>query len=54
MKNKLGEFSKNIRQTHIKLANMKEDKYGESSTQLIEVWQKKKTEKLEGKMIPKK
>lgn len=23
---------------------MKEDKYGESSTQLIEVWQKKKTE----------
>lgn len=31
---------------------MKEDKYGESSTQLIEVWQKKKTEKLEKKMIP--
>lgn len=53
-RNKFGEFSKNIKQTHIKLANMKQDKYGESSTQLIEVWQKKKTEKLEEKMIPKK
>lgn len=47
-RNKFGEFSKNIRQTHIELANLKEDKYGKSSTQLIEVWQKRKQRNLRG------
>lgn len=49
-RNKFGKFSKNTGQKHTKLVNMKEDKCGRSSTQLIEVSQKRKQRNLRSKI----